>query len=303
MICHMDTAFPEGAAKKNPFRMEGNIATGPGVVDMKACLVSCLYGLKALYSLNVPNLPSVTVLMSGDEEAGSLAVQQQILDEGRKADWCIVTEGARANGAIVVERKGNSYFHVTAKGRAVHAGIEPEKGRNAIEELALKIVKLRQLNDFEKGSTVTIGLMQGGENRIVVAEHAEMYIDLRYRTKEAGEQLICQVQKILEHAEIDGVTTEYTLTRNRPPLIQVPGSEKLQKLTEEASAELGIPYLTAVTGGVSDGNFVADEGTPTIDGLGPVGGMMCSPEEYLCTDTLTERTARMAAVIGRLNDI
>lgn len=301
MICHLDTAFPEGAAKANPFTVNGNIATGPGVIDMKACLVGCLYAFKALYALGVKGVPEVAVLMSGDEEAGSHAVQERIVEEGRKADWCIVTEGARENGAIVIERKGNSYFHVHASGRAVHAGIEPEKGRNAIEELALKIVKLRKLNDFDKGTTVTIGTIKGGENRIVVAESAEMDIDLRYRTKEDGETLIRQVKDILEQAEIDGVRTEYTFTRNRPPLVQVEGSRRLQKLVEEAGHELGIPYLTAVTGGVSDGNFVADIGTPTIDGLGPVGGMMCSPEEYLCLDTMTERIARMAAVIGRLN--
>ena len=277
MICHLDTAFPEGAAKANPFTIKGNIATGPGVVDMKACLVGCLYALKALYALGV-----------------------RIIEEGRKADWCIVTEGARENGAIVIERKGNSYFHVRASGRAAHAGIEPEKGRNAIEELALKIVKLRALNDFDRGSTVTIGTINGGENRIVVAESAEMDIDLRYRTKEDGEMLIRQVRDILEQAEIHGVRTEYTFTRNRPPLVQVEGSAQLQRLVEEASQELGIPYLTAVTGGVSDGNFVADIGTPTIDGLGPVGGMMCSPEEYLCLDSMTERIARMGTVVGWL---
>lgn len=301
MICHMDTAYPGEFPTESPFRLDGNRAFGPGVLDMKACIVSCLYVLKGLYALHVPKLPTITVLLSGDEEAGSLAVQQRILEEGRKASWCIVTEGARENGAIVIERKGNSYFHVMAKGRSVHAGIEPQKGRNAIEELALKIVKLRELNDFEKGSTVTIGLLHGGENRITVAENAEMYIDLRYRTKEAGEQLIAQVEAILNTPEIDGVKTTYTLTRNRPPLTQVPGSELLQRLTKEASDELGIPYLTAITGGVSDGNFVADLGVPTIDGLGPVGGLMCSPEEYLLTDTLTERAARMGAVIAHLN--
>ena len=300
MFCHLDTAFPEGAAKANPFTIKGNIATGPGVVDMKACLVGCLYALKALYALGVDHVPEVTVLMSGDEEAGSHAVQERIIEEGRKADWCIVTEGARENGAIVIERKGNSYFHVRASGRAAHAGIEPEKGRNAIEELALKIVKLRALNDFDRGSTVTIGTINGGENRIVVAESAEMDIDLRYRTKEDGEMLIRQVRDILEQAEIHGVRTEYTFTRNRPPLVQVEGSAQLQRLVEEASQELGIPYLTAVTGGVSDGNFVADIGTPTIDGLGPVGGMMCSPEEYLCLDSMTERIARMGTVVGWL---
>ncbi|MCI9248546.1 MAG: M20 family metallopeptidase [Dorea sp.] len=301
MICHLDTAFPDGTAAKHPFRIDGKIATGPGVEDMKSCFVGCLYAWKALHALEVKNLPSVAVLFSGDEETGSHAVKEDIIKEGKKANWCIVTEGARENGAIVIGRKGNTYIHVTAKGRAVHAGIEPQKGGNAIEELALKIVKLRKLNDYENGASVTVTMIHGGENRIVVAEHAEMDIDLRYQEKEQGERLIREVKAILDHSEIENVHISYTLTMNRPPLTQVPGSLKLQELTRQISDELGIPYLTAMTGGVSDGNFVADLGIPTIDGMGPVGGLMCSPEEYLNLDTWAERTARMAAVIAGLS--
>lgn len=130
-----------------------------------------------------------------------------------------------------------------------------------------------------------------------------MDIDLRYRKKEQGKHLIQQVQAILNHNEIEGIHVSYTLTVNRPPLEQVPGSLRLQELTRQISNELGITYLTAVTGGVSDGNFVADLGVPTIDGMGPVGGLMCSPEEYMNLNTWTERTARMAAVIAGLDKI
>ena len=297
-----DNMFTVAVLQRCYKQVEGTRATGPGVVDMKSCFVGCLYAWKALHAVRTPNLPSVAILLSGDEEAGSHAVEQDIIREGRQADWCMVTEGARENGAIVIERKGNADVHVKARGRSVHAGIEPEKGCNAIEELALKIVKLRKLNDYEKGISVTVGVIHGGENRIVVAGQAEMDIDLRYRTREQGEALLQEVRDILETVEIPGVATTYTLTINRPPLLQVPGSVRLQSLVEETSRELGIPYLTAVTGGVSDGNFVADLGVPTIDGLGPVGGLMCSPEEYLDLSTWTARTARMAAVIAKLHE-
>ncbi len=300
LICHLDTAFPEGFAKEHPFTIDGNHATGGGVLDMKACLVACLYAIRALDDLGISPQVGLTVLMSGDEERGSTAMLDVIKAEGRRADWCVVTEGARANGAIVAERKGNAQLDISAHGRAVHAGNEPEKGRNAVEELAMKICKLRQIAAPEKGSTVVIGTFNGGENRIVTAENASMEVDLRFRTMEEAERMSAEVHEILAQPEIDGITLTYDLRLNRPPLCMVPGSEILHQKVEEISNELNIPYLTAVAGGVSDGNFVSALGVPTIDGMGPVGGMMCCPEEYLEIDTLANHAARLSALIASL---
>lgn len=300
LICHIDTAFPPNYSAEHPYRVENGRAYGNGVVDMKICLINCLYAIKALDDLDVDPLVGITVLMSGDEEAGSLSVLDEIKAEGRKADWCIVTEGARANGAFVKERKGNAQLDVWAFGRAAHAGNEPEKGRNAIEELALKIAKLRKVAAPEKGSTVTIGTIQGGSNRILTAEKAEMKADLRFLTLKEKTRMFAEVEEILATPEIEGIQLQYDIRYNRPPLTSVPGSEKLYDSLKKISEALEIPYLSAVAGGVSDGNFVADMGVPTIDGLGPVGGMMCSPEEYLELDSIAPRGARMAALIADL---
>ena len=300
LICHLDSVFASGTDQLDTFKVKGNLAYGNGVVDMKACLVNCLYALKALYDLKVPDLPSITVFMSGDEEKGSLAVLEQIKEEGRKADWCIVTEGSRPQMAVVTQRKGNAYIRIHAHGRAAHAGNEPQVGRNAIDELALKIVKLRDLNNYDVGTNFTITKISGGQNRIIVPEDAFLEADLRFYTMAEWEKLHAAVKQILSRPEIEGVQLDYELTFNRPPLSLVNGVDRLHSIVAECSKELGMPYLTTQPGGVSDGNFVSAEGTPTIDGMGPTGGMMCSPEEFLEIDTMVPCASRLALTLTKL---
>lgn len=302
LICHIDSVFSEGTDYIKPFSVIGNIAYGNGVVDMKACLVSCIYALKALDELKIPNLPDITVFMSGDEEKGSEAVREDIENEGRKSDWTLVTEGSRPGMAIVTERKGNAHLKVAAKGRAAHAGNEPQIGRNSIVELARKIDRLDSLNDFEKGTTVSVTLVHGGENRIVIPDHAEMSADIRFFTMDEWERVKRSIEEILSSPEINGVNLEYELVFNRPPLSMVPGSDQLLDTVKKASGELNIPFLQVRAGGVSDGNFVSTLGVPTIDGMGPTGGMMCSPEEYLEVDTMVPCTARLALTLVKLGE-
>ncbi len=300
LIGHLDTVFPAGSAASIPFTVDGDRATGAGVLDMKSCLVATIYALKAIDVLHQGAIPKITVLLIGDEEIGSETARDLIIREGKEADYALVIEGARANGAVVVERKGTGFLDLMAKGRAAHAGNEPEVGRSAVDEIAAKILKLRQLQDLETGTTVTAGQMGGGTARNVVAEEAWAKIDLRFRTMEAQKQLFESIETILAKSDVEGVQLEYNLIFNRPPLNRVSGSERLEQLTEEVMTELGIPYRTAVAGGASDGNFTAAAGTPTLDGLGPVGGMMCSPEEYLDIHSLPERAAVQALLITRL---
>ena len=298
LICHIDSVFPEGTDYIKPFTIRDNIATGNGVLDMKACIVGCYYALKALDDLRIPR-PDVAVFLSGDEEKGSEAVRKNIEDEGRLCSWALVTEGSRPGMAVVTQRKGNAYLHVTAKGRAAHAGNEPAVGRNAVIDLAQKAVQLNALSDFEKGTTVSVTKFSGGENRIVIPDRAEMYADIRFYTVEEWERARQAVLGILSQTN-EGISVEYELTLNRPPLTPVPGSDELIAAVRAASAELGIPYSDVQPGGVSDGNFVSALGIPTIDGMGPSGGMMCSPEEYLEIDTMVPCAARLALTLAML---
>ena len=298
LICHIDSVFPEGTDHIKPFTIENGRAAGNGVLDMKACIVNCLYALKALDELGIAR-PEICVFLSGDEEKGSEAVRADIEEEGRSCNWCLVTEGSRPGMAVVTQRKGNAYVRVTAKGRAAHAGNEPQVGRNAVLALARKALLLNGLNDFEKGTTVSVTKLNGGENRIVIPDHAELYADVRFFSMEEWKRIETEIRKILDTPE-EGIEMEYTVTLNRPPLAPVPGSQELIDTVKAAGEELGIPFSFVKAGGVSDGNFVSAAGVPTIDGMGTSGGMMCSPEEYLELDTLVPCAARLALTLAKL---
>jgi len=299
LIGHLDTVKYDSTGEQAKFRNDGRLAYGPGVLDMKGCLVGALIALKSLVG-NSEVLPNFVFLLVGDEEIGSKAAMPAIEKVAQEADLAIVIEAARANGAIVVERKGIATLDLRAHGRAVHAGIEPALGRNAIEELALKIVKLRELNDWPQGVSLTIGKISGGVSRIVVAEFAEMQVDLRFRTMAQAEKLLKDIRAVLNEPEIEGIRLEYDLSVGRPPMTRLPGAELMIKKMEEASLALGIPLLTAATGGVGDGNWMTARGVPTIDGVGPVGDRMCTPEEYLEVETLFSRAARLAYMMTLL---
>ena len=298
LICHIDSVFPEGTDHIKPFTIENGRAAGNGVLDMKACIVNCLYALKALDELGIAR-PEICVFLSGDEEKGSEAVRADIEEEGRSCNWCLVTEGSRPGMAVVTQRKGNAYVKVTAKGRAAHAGNEPQVGRNAVLALARKALLLNGLNDFEKGTTVSVTKLNGGENRIVIPDHAELYADVRFFSMEEWKRIETEIRKILDTPE-EGIETEYAVTLNRPPLAPVPGSQELIDTVKAAGEELGIPFSFVKAGGVSDGNFISAAGVPTIDGMGPSGGMMCSPEEYLELDTMVPCAARLALTLAKL---
>ena len=140
----------------------------------------------------------------------------------------------------------------------------------------------------------------GGTARNVVAEEAWAKVDLRFRTPQAQQDLFAAIETLLAEPEGDGIDLTYNLVLNRPPLTQVPGSEKLAEIARQVMDELRIPFRTAVAGGASDGNFTAAAGTPTLDGLGPVGGMMCSPEEYLEINSMPERATLQAMLLAKL---
>lgn len=299
LIGHLDTVKYDSTGEQAKFRNDGRFAYGPGVLDMKGCLVGALIALKSLVE-NSEDLPNFVFLLVGDEEIGSKAAMPAIEKVAQEADLTIVIEAARANGAIVVERKGIATLDIRAHGRAVHAGIEPALGINAIEELALKIVKLRELNDWPQGVSLTIGKISGGVLRIVVAEFAEMQVDIRFRTMAQAEKLLKDIRAVLNEPEIEGISLEYDLCVGRPPMTRLPGAELMIKKMEEASLALGIPFLTAATGGVGDGNWMTARGVPTIDGVGPVGDRMCTPEEYLEVETLFSRAARLAYMMTLL---
>ncbi|MBI3732076.1 MAG: M20 family metallopeptidase [Chloroflexi bacterium] len=299
ILTHIDTVYPLGTLAAMPFRNEGRIARGPGIFDMKGGIVIGLYALKALRALNLMPSRKVVFLVTSDEETGSRTSRGLIESEARRSDTVLVLEpGVGPQGALKTWRKGVGGFWLTVKGRAAHAGADPERGRSAIVELAHQIVKFHALNDPAKGTTVNVGVVGGGTRSNVVAAEAHAEIDVRVMT--VGEWArIEQAAQALQPATPD-TTLHITGGLNRPPMERTPQAMARFAQAKQIAAQLDYALDETGTGGGSDGNFTAALGIPTIDGLGAVGNGAHSPHEHIIVGMLPMRAAVVAGLLTEL---
>jgi glutamate carboxypeptidase len=309
LIGHMDTVFDEGTAAERPFSIDdAGIARGPGVTDMKSGLLAGLYGIRALRGLAdqggsgprpVP-FASLTFVANPDEEIGSPVSTPVIADLARTADACLVLECARASGDIVSSRKGNLGLRLAVRGRAAHAGVEPEKGRSAILAAANLTTALHGLNGRWPGVTVNVGVISGGTRPNVVAERAMLEVDVRAVARATLEAAEAEVRRLAsDHATLGvaDVTVELEEVGRHWPMEKLERSGRLVELAIELAGRLGFELRDAATGGASDANTTAGLGVPTIDGLGPIGGLDHSPGEYLEVASIVPRTTLLAALL------
>jgi len=233
-----------------------------------------------------------------DEEIEQRHSHELIRRMAREADAALTLEAARANGDIVTARKGVRWFLVEAFGHAAHAGVEPEKGRSAIVALAHHILALHQLNGFRPDVTLNVGTVQGGTVPNAVPDYAKMHIDLRAFTKEDLQAGIEAAQTQLEREVLPGVRVTMTAQGpGSPTMPRTPAVAALEALAQQAARELGFEVKGAKTGGGSDAAVVASEGTPVLDGLGPIGGLDHGPDEYVEVGSIVPRTALLAKLI------
>ncbi|MCM3763177.1 M20 family metallopeptidase [Alkalihalobacillus oceani] len=300
IVAHMDTVFEPGTAKERPFTIRGTRAYGPGVIDMKASLVSVIYALRYLKENGSDAYQHVELVLNSDEEIGSSTSRQLIEEAAKGKAYALVMEPARRDGSVVTERRGNGRFTIEVHGKAAHSGIEPEKGRSAIEELAHKIVKLHELNDHEHGISVNVGIIEGGNAVNTVSATAIGHIDVRVATEEQAEEMEHKIEAMCASSDVSGTEIELTGDISRPPMVKNEKIARLFQVVKKVGAELGIELKDTKTGGGSDASFTAAMGIPTIDGLGPVGGNAHSEKEYLDIPSLTERTLLLAKVIEKL---
>lgn len=301
IVGHMDTVFPEGTAKKRPFRRDETYAYGPGVSDMKASLVAVLFALKALKEIGDSSYKKVEVIMNSDEEIGSPTSRQLIEESARRNKYAIVVEPSRGEkDSIVTARKSASRYFMTITGRAAHAGSRPEDGISAIEEAAYKIIEIEKLNDLKAGISVNVGLIDGGTAANAIPEQCQLAIDVRTNTMKQAEQIRDQIETIHSTVYVEGTKSTLTGGITHPPMEKDQGVKKLLKIVQEAGEEVGVKILDTHTGGGSDGCFTAPI-IPTIDGMGPAGGGAHSNREYLKVDTFFERTLVLAKTIQKLN--
>jgi glutamate carboxypeptidase len=300
VIGHMDTVFEPGTAAERPFRVNGDRATGPGVSDMKGGLLAGLHALAAMQAIG--RRPSVTVVANPDEEIGSPFSTPHIRGLVEGHDAAMVLECARANGDIVSARKGIADFEATITGRAAHAGVEPEKGRSAIVEAARQVLALHALNGRWPSVTVNAGVIEGGTRPNVVAGSCRTELDLRAATTAEFDEAAAEVERIVTHPTLDGVSATLRRAAFHPPMERTPGNARLAELAIAIAAELGFAVRDALTGGASDANTTTAAGLPSLDGLGPVGGDDHSADEWLDLSSVVPRTTLLAALLDRAGE-
>lgn len=294
LVGHMDTVWPVGEAGRRPFRIEERTATGPGAFDMKGGLVVGLYAAIALHDLGLAPGHRLVYLFNSDEEVGSPTSRRVIEQEARRSEAVLVLEPSRED-ALVTWRKGVGRFEMQIEGRASHSGAAHEQGISAVEELAHQILCLEAMTDYKQGTTVNVGIVQGGSRVNVRPAQAWANIDLRVPSAREGQRL---AEAILGLRPVHPQAT-LTVTGgiNRPPWEPSPAGDALFQRARRVGTTLGLELWPAGAGGGSDGNFTAALGIPTLDGLGVVGNDAHALTEWVDLDSLPHRAALLAELL------
>lgn len=287
LLTHYDTVHREGTLKDIPFSIKDGIMRGPGIFDMKTGIVQGIWAMKYLLENGGARRP-VILMSTPDEEVGSSASRKHIEKFAAESEYVVVLE-ASAEGKIKTGRKGTGRFNILVKGRAAHAGLEPEKGINAIEEISRMVLQLQELNRNDKGTTVNVGTIRGGTTSNVVPAEAEIRIDIRVWSDSEAERIRKSVESLKpRHPE---AKVEISGDFDRPPMQSTEKTDALVKVIKDMSSEMGYKLEDTAVGGASDGNLVAPLGIPVIDGFGAVGAGAHSVTEWASAKELPFRTA------------
>lgn len=295
LLGHIDTVWPEGTLATMPVQREGDRLRGPGVYDMKGGLTQIVFALRALRELGLEAPVTPVVFVNSDEEIGSRESTRLIRRLARVAHRAYVLEPSLGpDGHLKTARKGIGRFTLTVKGKAAHAGLNPEAGASAILELSHQIQRLFALNDPVAGVTVNVGMIDGGINPNVVAPESRAVIDVRVPTHEAARRVGQAIHGLTPVTP--GVSLKIEGALGRPPMERTPDGQELWSVAHNLGLELGLNLEQASAGGGSDGNTTSQY-TATLDGLGPVGDGAHAHHEFVVVDQLIERTALLALLL------
>ncbi|MBX9752653.1 MAG: M20 family metallopeptidase [Roseococcus sp.] len=299
LMGHRDTVFPKGEPERRPFTIRDGRAYGPGVADMKAGLVMNMFVLAAFKKFGGAPGPMVG-LFTGDEEIGSPEGRAVIEEEARGARVVFNSEPGRPSGGVVTGRKGGVFSIFEIEGKAAHSGGNFTAGISAIGELAHKVVAIHALTDLERGITLNVGLVSGGQSVNTVAPSAVGQIDLRYVNPADRDEVVAKLHEIIATSYMPGTRAKLTIKGEFLPLTQDAAAAKLFELYKGAAADAGLAVKGEFSGGCADSGFTAAQGAPTICAVGPVGGLAHSPEEYLEIASLVPRAQALARSVLRL---
>ena len=295
VLGHYDTVYASGTLAKMPFRTAAGRVYGPGAFDMKAGIVQALFALDAIQQVGAALTKKIVFLWTSDEEIGSESSRKLLEAEAKRGDAVFVLEPALGTkGLLKTARKGVGEAEIIVQGRASHAGLAPEKGVNAIHELALQIARVEEWNDLPRGVSVNVGQVAGGTRPNVIPDHARAVLDLRalrVADMRKTEKQLRGLRPLLPGAKLT-VRGGF----NRAPLEREQSSQLFQRATVLAK-RMGLTIGEATAGGGSDGNLTAALGIPTLDGLGAVGDGAHSPAEYIVARAMPQRAALLASLL------
>ena len=296
LLGHHDTVFARGTAAARPLTQAGGRVLGPGVADMKGGLLLALLAIEALAGGERP-FAALELHSAPDEEIRTSVLPA--LPHVHGAAAALVFECGRENGDVVVGRKAGAWVHLSATGRPAHAGTEPERGRNAVLALCRELLRSDDLNGARAGLTVIAGTFAGGTIPNVVPERAAAVVDVR---AESSDDLRWALERIADVSHGDGIAVDVTVEGPWPGIERNPGTSAMFDAARHLAARLGFAVGGQTSGGVSDGCWTSADGVPTLDGLGPVGGLDHSADEYILLDSIASRcglAAGLCDAVGR----
>jgi glutamate carboxypeptidase len=294
---HMDTVFEQGTAARRPFRIRDGRAWGPGVCDMKGGLVTMLHAAEALEQAGLAKAISICMAFNSDEEIGSRTSRPWFEALAAKSRRVLVFEPCRSTGQRVLQRKGVAGFEILCHGRAAHAGVEPEKGANAVLELAHQVLAATGFARPEAGTTVSVTTIAGGTAGNVIPDFAQAGFDVRVASIEEARRIEASFQGLAAGGRAEGVRVEVRGEINRMPMVPSEATWRLWERIVRIGEGLGLEMKLASTGGGSDGNFTAAMGIPTVDAMGPRGGRAHSADEYLVLDSVVPNTRMICEIL------
>jgi glutamate carboxypeptidase len=295
LVGHCDTVWPVGTLRQMPVRVEGDVLWGPGVFDMKGGLVQMLYALRAVQDLRLRPPADSVVVINSDEEIGSPDSTPLIRRLARRSARAFILEPAFGRaGKLKTARKASGSFTITVRGRAAHAGINPEEGASAILEMSHQVQRLFALNDASRGITVNVGTIDGGLRSNVIAAEVKASVDVRVRTRQDAADVEAAIRGLRPVNPETTVQVEGGI--EQAPMEPVARNQALWRLARDLGLRLGLELDQAAVGGASDGNTTSQY-TATLDGLGAVGDGAHAAHEQAMIPQMLERCALLVLLL------
>jgi glutamate carboxypeptidase len=297
LIGHADTVFEPGTAAQRPFRIDGERAYGPGVGDEKGGVVQAIFALQILRDLKFKDFATITYLIESSEERGSPGTLKLIDRLVRTHDVELNLEPGSPPDAVTVWRKGSATFNVAVKGRAAHAGVAPQDGRNAAVELIHQMGALEGFPTTGDGLTVNLTVLKAGVRHNIIPEDGLAQVNVRVRDKADFEKVESALKARAATPSVPDTTVTVSRQASFPPLPDNAQTQGLAARAQAIYAGIGLKLATAGSGGASESALAAEAGVAALDGLGPVGGGFHTDQEYIDLPTLTPRLYLLTKLI------